>query len=146
MSLVFDHCLLHCGRSSNLGFKSQLFQKNDNFLNMQWYWLFHNKILFQTLTNNAKVLNTIAQGNENKVEGEKKLPVWITGNVKDFDQNDDFVSEDDSAKRILVILSLLTLTLLVTCTILTEKCFDISSISVKKRTLLPKKGNLIIFI
>ena len=91
-------------------------------------------------------MNTIAQGNENKVEGEKKLPVWITGNVKDFDQNDDFVSEDDSAKRILVILSLLTLTLLVTCTILTEKCFDISSISVKKRTLLPKKGNLIIFI
>ena len=96
-------------------------------------------------------MTTIVQGNENKAEGEKELPVWITGNVKDlelkdFDQNDDFVSEDDSAKRILVILSLLTLTLLVTCTILTEKCFDISSISVKKRTLLPKKGNLIMFI
>ena len=88
----------------------------------------------------------MVQVDENKAEGEKKLPVWVTGNVKDFDQNDYFVSEDDSAKRILIILSLLMLTLLVTCTILTEKCFDISSISVKKRTLLPKKGNLIIFI
>ena len=91
-------------------------------------------------------MTTIVQGNENKAEGENKLPVWITGNVKDFDQNDDFVSEDDSAKRILIILSLLTLTLLVTCTILTEKCLNISSISVKQRTLLPKKGKLILVV
>ena len=91
-------------------------------------------------------MTTIVQGNENKAEGENKLPVWITGNVKDFDQNDDFVSEDDSAKRILIILSLLTLTLLVTCTILTEKCLNISSISVKQRTLLPKKGKSIVFM
>ena len=85
----------------------------------------------------------MVQVDENKAEGEKKLPVWVTGNVKDFDQNDYFVSEDDSAKRILIILSLLMLTLLVTCTILTEKCFNITSISVKKRTLLPKKGKSI---
>ena len=84
-------------------------------------------------------MTTIVQGNENKVEGEKKWPVWITGNVKDFDQNDDFVSEDESAKRILIILSLLTLTLLVTSTLLTEKCLNISSISVKQRIFLPKK-------
>ena len=88
-------------------------------------------------------MTTIVQVDENKAEGEKKLPVWVTGNVKDFDQNDYFVSEDDSAKRILIILSLLMLTLLVTCTILTEKCFNITSISVKKRTLLPKKGKSI---
>ena len=80
------------------------------------------------------------QRNENKTRGEKKLPVWITGNVIHFDQNDDFVSEDESEKRILIILSLLALTLLVTCTILTEKCLKISSISVKKRILLPKDG------
>ena len=60
----------------------------------------------------------MVQVDENKAEGEKKLPVWVTGNVKDFDQNDYFVSEDDSAKRILIILSLLMLTLLVTCIIL----------------------------
>ena len=91
-------------------------------------------------------MTTIAQGNENKTEGEKKLPIWITGNVKDFDQNDDFVSEDESAKRILIILSLLALTLLVTCTILTENCLNISSISVKHRILLPKNGKSIMFI
>ena len=91
-------------------------------------------------------MTTIVQGNENKAEGEKKLPVWITGNVKDFDQNDDFVSEDESAKRILIILSLLMLTLLVTCTILTEKCLNIFSISVKQRTLLPKNGKSIVFM
>ena len=93
-------------------------------------------------------MTTIVQGNENKAEGEKELPVWITGNVKDlelkdFDQNDDFVSEDESEKRILIILSLLALILLVTCTILTEKCLKISSISVKKRILLPKDGKSI---
>ena len=91
-------------------------------------------------------MTTIVQGNENKAEGEKKLPVWITGNVKDFDQNDDFVSEDESAKRILIILSLLALTLLVTCTILTENCLNISNISVKHRILLPKNGKSIMFI
>ena len=86
------------------------------------------------------------QRNENKTRGEKKLPVWITGNVIHFDQNDDFVSEDESVKRILIILHLLALTLLVTCTILTEKCWNISSISVKHRTFLSKNGKLIMFI
>jgi hypothetical protein len=82
-------------------------------------------------------------GNENKTRGEKELPVWITGNVKHFDQNNDFVSEDESTKRILIILHLLALTLLVTCTILTEKCWNISSISVKHVTVLSKNGKLI---
>ena len=27
MIIVLDHCALHCGRSSNIGFKYQLFQK-----------------------------------------------------------------------------------------------------------------------
>ena len=81
--------------------------------------------------------------NENKTRGEKDLPVWITGDVKHFDQNNDFVSEDESTKRILIILHLLALTLLVTCTILTEKCWNISSISVKLVTVLSKNGKLI---
>ena len=38
-------------------------------------------------------------GNENKTGGEKELPVWITGNVKHFYQNNDFVSENESTKR-----------------------------------------------
>ena len=86
------------------------------------------------------------QRNENKTRGEKELPVWITGNVIHFNQNDDFVSEDESVKRILIILHLLALTLLVTCTILTEKCWNISSISVKYRTFLSKNGKLNMFI
>ena len=86
------------------------------------------------------------QRNENKTRGEKELPVWITGNVKHFDQNNDFVSEDESTKRILIILLLLALTLLVTCTILTEKCWNISIISVKYRTFLSKNGKLNMFI
>ena len=82
-------------------------------------------------------------GNENKTRGEKELPIWITGNVKYFDQNNDFVSEDESTKRILIILHLLAMTLLVTCTILAEKCWNISSISVKHITFLSKNGKLI---
>ena len=85
-------------------------------------------------------------GNENKTRGEKELPIWITGNVKHFDQNNDFVSEDESTKRILIILHLLAMTLLVTCTILAEKCWNISSISVKYRTFLSKNGKLNMFI
>ena len=85
-------------------------------------------------------------GHENKTRGEKELPVWITGNVKHFDQINDFVSEDESTKRILIILHLLALTLIVTCTILTEKCWNISSISVKQRTFLSKNGKLIMYI
>ena len=85
-------------------------------------------------------------GNENKTGGEKELPAWITGNVKDFDQDNDFVSEDESTIRILMILHLLALMLLVTCTILTEKCWNISSISVKHTTFLSKNGKLNKFI
>ena len=85
-------------------------------------------------------------GHENKTRGEKELPVWITGNVKHFDQINDFVSEDESTRRILIILHLLALTLLVTCTILTENCWNISSISVKQRTFLSKNGKLIMLI
>ena len=92
---------------------------------------------------NTKNLAGHTLGHENKTGGEKELPVWITGNVKHFDQNNDFVSEDESTKRILIILHLLALTLLVTCTILTEKCWNISSISVKHIKFLSKNGKLI---
>ena len=85
-------------------------------------------------------------GNEKKTGGEKELPVWITGNVKHFDQNNDFVSEDESTKRILIILHLLALTLLAACTILTGKCLNISSISVKHRILLSSNYLFIEFI
>ena len=85
----------------------------------------------------------LVQGNENKTEGKKE---WITGDVKHFDQNNDFVTEDESEKRILIIFILLAVMLLATCTILMEKCLNISSISVKHRTFLSKNGKLIMFI
>ena len=80
---------------------------------------------------------TLKQGNECKKEAKKELPVWIIGDMKHFDQKNDFVSDDEREKRILIILHLLAVMLLATCTILTEKCLNISSISVKHRTLLP---------
>ena len=113
---------------------------------VSWYLTLQNEFLLQELSSHTKNLAGRTQRNENKTRGEKELPVWITGNVKHFDQNNDFVSEDESTKRILIILHLLALTLLVTCTILTEKCWNISSISVKYRTFLSKNGKLIMFI
>ena len=102
--------------------------------------------LLQELLSNTKNLAGHTLENENKTGGEKELPIWITGNVKHFDQNNDFVSEDESTKRILIILHLLALMLLVTCTILTENCWNISSISVKHRTFISKNGKLIMIV
>ena len=85
----------------------------------------------------------LVQGNENKTEGKKE---WITGDVKHFDQNNDFVTEDESEKRILIIFILLAVMLLATCTILMEKCLNISSISVKHRILLSSNYIFIEFI
>ena len=85
----------------------------------------------------------LVQGNENKTEGKKE---WITGDVEHFYQNNDLVTKDESEKRILIIFILLAVMLLASCTILTEKCLNISSLSVKHRILLSSNYLFIEFI
>ena len=70
----------------------------------------------------------------------KDLPPWISGNLENTDQDDYFVSEEESEKRILVILQIFTTFLLIACSILLEKCFDSSSASVKRRMIFSSNG------
>jgi hypothetical protein len=68
------------------------------------------------------------------------LPAWIMGDLENMDQDDYFVSEDESERRILLILKILSTLLLIVCSILAVKCFDYSSISVKRRIILSSNG------
>ena len=70
----------------------------------------------------------------------KDLTAWISGNLENTDQDDYFVSEEESEKRILVILQIFTTFLLIACSILLEKCFDSSSASVKRRMIFSSNG------
>ena len=77
-----------------------------------------------------------------KAKGDlpKDLTAWISGDLENTDQDDYFVSEEESEKRILVILQIFTTFLLVACSILLEKCFDSSPSSVKKRMISSSNG------
>ena len=68
------------------------------------------------------------------------LTAWISRDLKNTNQDDYFVSEEESEKRILVILQIFTPFLLVACSILLEKCFDSSPSSVKKRMISSSNG------
>ena len=68
------------------------------------------------------------------------LPAWIMGDLENMDQDDYFVSEDESERRILLILKILSTLLLIVCSILAVKCFDYSSFSVKRRIILSSNG------
>ena len=77
-----------------------------------------------------------------KAKGDlpKDLTAWISGDLKNTDQDGYFVSQEESEKRILVILQIFTPFLLVACSILLEKCFDSSPSSVKKRMISSSNG------
>ena len=75
-----------------------------------------------------------------KKRQKKDLPSWITGDLENTDQDDYFVSEEESEKRILVALQIFITFLLVACSILLEKCFDSSSSSVKRRIISSTNG------
>ena len=91
--------------------------------------------------NNSKLLTNKSQ-KKGKAKGDlpKDLPAWITGDLKNTDQDDYFVSEEESGKRILVTLQIFTPFLLIACSILLEKCFDSSSSSLKRRMISSSKG------
>ena len=68
------------------------------------------------------------------------LPRWITGDLANTDQDDYFISEVESEKRIFIILQIMITFLLITCCILVEKCFNNSSFSVKRRIIHASNG------
>ena len=68
------------------------------------------------------------------------MPVWITGDLENIDQDDYFVSEDESEKRILLILKMFSTILLIVSSILAVKCFNNSSFSVKIKVIHLSKG------
>ena len=70
----------------------------------------------------------------------KDLPKWITGDLDNTDQDDYFVSEDESEKRIFITLQIVITFLLITCCILVEKCFNNSSFSVNRRIIHTSNG------
>ena len=70
----------------------------------------------------------------------KELPRWITGNLASTDQDDYFVSKDESEKRIFITLQIFATFLLIACCILAEKCFNNSSFSVKERLIHSSNG------
>ena len=70
----------------------------------------------------------------------KDLPRWITGDLASTDQDDYFVSEDESEKRIFITLQIFFTFLLITCCILVGKCFNGSSFSVKRRIIHASNG------
>ena len=77
-----------------------------------------------------------------KLQGNipKDLPAWITGDLENIDQDDYFVSEDESEKRILLILKIFSTILLMVSSILAVKCFNNSSFSVKIKVIHLSKG------
>ena len=72
---------------------------------------------------------------------KKDLPEWIMGDLENMDQEDYFVSEDESEQRIWVILQTLSTLLLMVCSILAAKCFDYSSFSGKRMIIHSSNGN-----
>ena len=91
--------------------------------------------------NNRRLLVPNIQKYE-KLQGNtpKDLPVWITGDLENIDQDDYFVSEDESEKRILLILKMFSTILLIVSSILAVKCFNNSSFSVKIKVINLSKG------
>ena len=70
----------------------------------------------------------------------KDLPKWLTGDLANTDQDDYFISEDESGKRIFIIAHIFITFLLIVCCILVEKCFNYSSFSVKRRIIHASNG------
>ena len=69
------------------------------------------------------------------------MPRWITGDLANTDQDDYFISEDESEKRIFIAVQIFITFLLITCCILVEKCFNNSSFSVERRIIHADASN-----
>ena len=74
---------------------------------------------------------------------QKNLPKWIRGDLANTDQDDYFISEDESEKRLFIAVQIFITLLLLACCILVEKCSNNSSFSVKRRIIHSSKGKKI---
>ena len=68
------------------------------------------------------------------------MPAWITGDLENTDKDDYFVTEDESEKRILLILNIFSTILLMVSSILAVKCFNNSSFPLKRKNSHLIKG------
>ena len=71
---------------------------------------------------------------------QKDLPRWIRGDLANTDQDDYFVSEDESEKRLFITAQIFITLLLMACCILVGKCSNNSSLSVKRRIIHSSNG------
>jgi len=71
---------------------------------------------------------------------QKNIPAWITGDLENKDKDDYFVTEYESEKRIMLILTIFSTILLMVSSILVVKCFNNSSFSVKIKVIQLSKG------
>ena len=78
-----------------------------------------------------------------KMAKQKNLPKWIRGDLANTDQDDYFISEDESEKRLFIAVQIFITLLLLACCILVEKCSNNSSFSVKRRIIHSSKGKKI---
>ena len=85
-------------------------------------------------------VNNIQESEKSKGDIPKVLPAWITGDLENTDKDDYFVSEDESEKRILIILKFFSTILLVVSSILVVKCFNNSSFSLKIKVIHLSNG------
>ena len=92
------------------------------------------------LKNKHELFAKKVQKNDKATGESKDLPRWITGDLASADQDDYFVSEDESEKRIFITLQIVITFLLITCCILVEKCFNNSSFSLKRRIIHASNG------
>ena len=70
-----------------------------------------------------------------KMAKQKNLPKWIRGDLANTDQDDYFISEDESEKRLFIAVQIFITLLLLACCILVEKCSNNSSLSMKGRII-----------
>ena len=75
-----------------------------------------------------------------KEDVQNDLPRWITGGLANTDEDDYFISEDESEKRIFITLQIFITFLLIVCCFLVEKCFNNSRFSVKRRIIHASNG------
>ena len=69
------------------------------------------------------------------------LPTWITGDVKNLNEDEEFVSEEESTERIITILSILSIFLILVASSFTAICIKLSYSSIlKKERSIPDEG------
>ena len=107
------------------------------------------KILVHETIN--EVLETIQTKNENRKKENnqnrsKDLPAWITGDVRKFDKDEEFVTKDESIQRILIIFLVMAMLQVSIATIFVSICMNNTNSFVKKEWVIPNKGMSLVIL